>query len=214
MEDGRIENHETFFARMRALFSAEEVERIRLAYVVAKGVHHWQVRKELGPNGEPLRYFEHLRAATLILVDEVGCEDPEAAEELLLHDSDEDTNVTLFFLEVNFGKNVARNVGLVSKNPKAGYLHRLRTHGTWKTFRLKACDRLHNLRTLGSGSFDFRRKQLDETVRDYYPLFDRMVAESPEGVERERMTKLRRLIHEEVARQEHLLLLALAEARP
>lgn len=214
MEDAvETENVELFMARIRVLFSSEEAERILLAYMVAKFAHRWQTRKELGPDGEPIRYFEHLRDATLILIDEVGCRHPLVVKSLLLHDSEEDTRLTRLFIETNFGAHVAHTVGLVSKNPKAGYLRRLRMHGTWEAYFVKGCDRLHNLRTLEAGSLAFRAKQLDETERDYDPLFDRMVEICPDE-ERDGARRLRRLIHDEVAEQRRLLALALAESRP
>lgn len=198
------ENLSSFLARMRAVFGEDDVHRIHIAYIVAKEEFRSKTRKERDALGKLVRYFEHLRHVAIIMVEEAGCRDAYAVIAALLHDAIEDTRLSLAFIETNFGREVARDVSQVSKVPKEGYLGRLLNFGSWKTFRLKACDRLHNLRTLHHGSIDFRRKQLEETVRDYYPLFDRMVDECSKK-ERKNMKNLRRLIHEEVATQRRLL---------
>ncbi len=198
------ENLSTFLARMRAVFPERDVHRLHDVYIVMKAEFRPRFRKEIDGNGKPVRYFEHLRGVAIIMVDEAGCRDPDAVKEALLHDAIEDTRLTAAFIEANYGSDVAREVSRVSKVPKEGYGERLAAFGTWKTFRLKACDRLHNLRTLRHGSDDFRRKQIAETEREYYPLFDRMVDECPAG-ERRNMERLRRLIHAEVRAQRSLL---------
>lgn len=48
------------------------------------------MRKELGPDGKPLRYFEHLRRTALILID-AGFTSPDLIITALLHDSIEDS---------------------------------------------------------------------------------------------------------------------------
>lgn len=198
------ETNDTFMARMQMIFTEHEVERVRQAYYTAKHIHRWQKRKERDENGVPKRYFEHLRHVAIILVEEAGCRDVRMVIMGLFHDSLEDTRIKVLFLEVNYGEDVSRGVSRVSKVPKEGYLERLALFGDWETFCLKAADRLHNLRTLPEDNPDFCRKQLVETEDHYYPLFDRMVEECPPE-ERANMTRLRSLIHAEVAAQRRRL---------
>ncbi len=202
------ENLATFLARLRAVFPERDVHRIHAAYIIAKAEFRSMARKERDAYGNPVRYFEHLRRVAIILI-EMGCTDPDEIIAGLLHDMAEDTRLTIAFIEAVFGPKVARRVSQVSKVPKEGYHDRLVTLGTWETFRLKACDRLDNLRTLEAGSLEFRRKQIAETEAEYLPLFDRMVDECPPE-ERANMERLRRLIHEEVDNQRRLLVRDLA----
>ena len=44
---------------------------------------------------------------------------------------------------------------------------------------IKGCDRLDNLRSIGVGTKEFRAKQVTETRRVYYMIFNRMVEISP-----------------------------------
>ena len=50
----------------------------------------------------------------------------------------------------------------------------------WRSYFIKACDRLDNLRSLDQASVEFRRKQVTETRDKYFRLFDRMVQLTPE----------------------------------
>lgn len=198
------ENLATFLARLRAAGIPEAgVHRIHNAYIVAKAEFRSKTRKERDAFGNPVRYFEHLRRVAIILV-EMGCTDPDEIIAAILHDLTEDTRLTVAFIEAVFGPRAAQRVSQVSKVPKDGYLERLATLGTWKSFRLKACDRLDNLRSLEAGSLEFRRKQIAETEHEYYPVFDRMVAEAPVA-ERANMERLRAAIHAELDRQRTLL---------
>lgn len=197
------ENLETFLARMRMVFAERDVHRIHAAYIIAKAEFRSKTRKERDALGNLVRYFEHLRHVAIIMI-EHGCRDPDEIIAALLHDLIEDTRLTLAFVEAVFGPEVARRVSQVSKAPKEGYHDRLVTFGTWKTFRLKACDRLHNVRTLEAGSEEFRRKQIAETEAEYLPLFNRMVDECPSS-ERGNMERLRRAVVDELARQRRLL---------
>lgn len=197
------ENLETFLARLRMVFCERDVHRIHNAYIVAKAEFASKTRKERDAFGNPVRYFEHLRRVAIILI-EMGCRDADEIIAGILHDLREVTRLTVAFIEAVFGPLVAQRVSQVSKVPKEGYLERLTTLGTWKSFRLKACDRLDNLRTLDAGTPEFRAKQIAETEHEYLPLFDRMVVECPPA-ERANMERLRAAIHAELDRQRALL---------
>ena len=154
--------------------------RIQLAYTLSKYAHRAQVRKEIGPDGKPLRYFEHVRRVALVLIDELKIARTEMIITALLHDGIEDTrDLTPDVIEFHFGAEVGTLVKLLSKVPKQGYAERLFDFGDWRAMMVKACDRLDNLRSLGSASTEFRVKQVNETRKVYYPIFNRMVDIAP-----------------------------------
>ena len=178
----KIENKETFFARYAPVVSDYGLKKIKLAYILSKFGHRAQHRKEAGADGKPVRYFEHPRGVALILFDELHISDWEMTCAALLHDGPEDTDdLTLEFIEEFFETEVALLVKMVSKIPKAGFEQRLANFAGFKALVLKACDRLHNLRTLQHGSEEFQRKQVKETREVYLPIFQRMIELAPPG---------------------------------
>jgi (p)ppGpp synthase/HD superfamily hydrolase len=189
------ENQATFFARINPFFSPRELHRIGLAYVLAKYEHRAQTRKELDERGEPIRYFEHVRRATLIGLDEAKIITFETTIASVLHDTLEDTRLTAEEIEDNFGEDICRIVKVLSKVPKEGYLDRFFICTDWRPYFIKACDRLDNLRALSQTNVEFRRKQVAETKDKYYRLFDRMVVLTPE-VHRDGTRRLRDLIQQ------------------
>jgi (p)ppGpp synthase/HD superfamily hydrolase len=179
--DDTPENRATFMARLRPLFPPSIVLDVELAYTLAKFGHRSQTRKELGPDGEPLRYFEHVRRVALILIDEARIPLREMVLAALLHDCVEDTrDITPALIEHSFGTNVTGIVLTLSKVPKEGYLERFTLSTDWRPYAIKACDRLDNLRSLAGSSRAFQRKQIDETRGKYYVVFDRMLTLAPE----------------------------------
>ena len=71
----------------------------------------------------------------------------------------------------------------------------------YRVILIKLCDRLHNVRSLATGTPDFQRKQAAETLTTYLPLFERFADDVPEHIRgplRERiaeMTRTCRIIH-------------------
>ncbi|HSD12326.1 MAG TPA: HD domain-containing protein, partial [Patescibacteria group bacterium] len=132
--------------------------------------------------GKKVRYFEHPRRVALILIDEVRCADPVMIMASLIHDCIEDTDIiTPELIEHTLGTECARIVKMLSKVPKEGYLDRLMAYADWRVLVIKACDRLDNLRSLGSGNVEFQKKQIMETEEKYYPVFDLMVRLTPKA---------------------------------
>ncbi|MEC3997557.1 HD domain-containing protein [Actinacidiphila sp. DG2A-62] len=127
------------------------IERLRKAYLLAESSHRGQMRK----SGEP--YITHPLAVTLILA-ELGAETTTLTASLL-HDTVEDTDVTLDQVRREFGAEVAHLVDGVTKLEKVDY----GAAAEPETFRkmlvaagsdvrvmsIKLADRLHNVRTLG-----------------------------------------------------------------
>ena len=108
--DDAVEN---VIDRYLSYSGAPQGNRIRDAYVFAKEAHAGQIRM----NGEP--YIIHPVAATEILVDLEVDEDTLVAA--LLHDTVEDTDVTLEQVEERFGATVSKLVDGVTKLSRIAY---------------------------------------------------------------------------------------------
>ncbi len=177
-----VENRESFFQRLYPFFSPKILRDIELAYILAKAAHRSQTRKELDAQGEPVRYFEHVRRATLIGIDLAQIVRPDTVIASILHDGIEDTrDLRPEMIEHVFGADVCGIVKVLSKDPKEGYLDRFYICTDWRPYFVKACDRLDNLRSLAGSPAEFRRKQVTETRDKYFRLFDRMVMLTPEA---------------------------------
>lgn len=169
-----------FFERLKPYHAPSTLLDMELAYTLAKFGHRAQVRMERDEAGNPLRYFEHVKRVAFILIDEVRIPDADMVIGALLHDGMEDTrDLTPEMIEHVFGPDVVTIVKTLSKVPKEGYLERFLVSTDFRPYVIKACDRLDNLRSLGSASLDFQHKQIRETREKYYPLFDRMVELAP-----------------------------------
>lgn len=124
---------------------------LRRAYVLAESSHRGQMRK----SGEP--YITHPLAVTLILA-ELGAETTTLTASLL-HDTVEDTEVTLDQVRREFGDEVAYLVDGVTKLEKVDYgaaaepetfrKMLVATGNDVRVMSIKLADRLHNMRTLG-----------------------------------------------------------------
>ncbi|MFI9582822.1 RelA/SpoT family protein [Streptomyces sp. NPDC052236] len=121
------------------------------AYVLAESSHRGQFRK----SGEP--YITHPLAVTLILA-ELGAETTTLTASLL-HDTVEDTEVTLDQVRAEFGAEVCYLVDGVTKLEKVDYgaaaepetfrKMLVATGNDVRVMSIKLADRLHNMRTLG-----------------------------------------------------------------
>ncbi|MER7107530.1 RelA/SpoT family protein [Streptomyces sp. NPDC000229] len=121
------------------------------AYVLAESSHRGQFRK----SGEP--YITHPLAVTLILA-ELGAETTTLTASLL-HDTVEDTDVTLDQVREEFGEEVCYLVDGVTKLEKVDYgaaaepetfrKMLVATGNDVRVMSIKLADRLHNMRTLG-----------------------------------------------------------------
>ncbi|MFF5337337.1 RelA/SpoT family protein [Streptomyces sp. NPDC013181] len=121
------------------------------AYLLAETSHRGQMRK----SGEP--YITHPLAVTLILA-ELGAETTTLTASLL-HDTVEDTEVTLEQVREEFGEEVCYLVDGVTKLEKVDYgaaaepetfrKMLVATGDDVRVMSIKLADRLHNMRTLG-----------------------------------------------------------------
>lgn len=175
------ENYASFFARLKDL-PEDDIFDIDLAYAIAKHSHRHQRRKERDIQGNPVRYFEHVRRAAIVLMDEAKCLDVDAIVIALLHDSIEDTRlVTYPKLKHWFSRDVAKSVWLLTKTPDNadGYVERLIQSNDWRALLVKVCDRLDNLRSLAPTPIEFQKKQIIETRDKYIELVNKMVEVVP-----------------------------------
>ncbi|MFR9799002.1 RelA/SpoT family protein [Streptomyces sp. MS06] len=135
----------------RAHHPDADLEPLRRAYVLAESSHRGQMRK----SGEP--YITHPLAVTLILA-ELGAETTTLTASLL-HDTVEDTEVTLEQVGEQFGSEVRYLVDGVTKLEKVDYGSAaepetfrkmlVATGNDVRVMSIKLADRLHNMRTLG-----------------------------------------------------------------
>ncbi|MFE2552708.1 RelA/SpoT family protein [Streptomyces sp. NPDC059355] len=135
----------------RAHHPDADLSLLRRAYVLAESSHRGQMRK----SGEP--YITHPLAVTLILA-ELGAETTTLTASLL-HDTVEDTEVTLDQVRAEFGDEVCFIVDGVTKVEKIDYgaaaepetfrKMLVATGNDVRVMSIKLADRLHNMRTLG-----------------------------------------------------------------
>ncbi|MFF9570319.1 RelA/SpoT family protein [Streptomyces sp. NPDC014685] len=135
----------------RAHHPDADLSILHRAYVLAESSHRGQTRK----SGEP--YITHPLAVTLILA-QLGAETTTLTASLL-HDTVEDTDVTLDQVREQFGKEVCYLVDGVTKLEKVDYgaaaepetfrKMLVATGDDVRVMSIKLADRLHNMRTLG-----------------------------------------------------------------
>ncbi|MEC4571168.1 RelA/SpoT family protein [Streptomyces virginiae] len=135
----------------RAHHPDADMSILRRAYLLAESSHRGQMRK----SGEP--YITHPLAVTLILA-ELGAETTTLTASLL-HDTVEDTDVTLDQVRAEFGDEVRFIVDGVTKVEKIDYgaaaepetfrKMLVATGNDVRVMSIKLADRLHNMRTLG-----------------------------------------------------------------
>lgn len=158
---------------------SQEAEIFR-AFSLAKKAHDGTRRK----SGEP--YIFHPLSVALIAVREVGL-GPIAVVCALLHDVVEDTNITLDQIRTIFGDRVAVIVDGVTKIDDVMLMQQTDSKQA-ENYRkillsmcndayvifLKLCDRLHNMRTLGSMKDTKKLAISSETQYLYIPLAHRL----------------------------------------
>ncbi len=151
---------------------------VEKAYVFAAKAHAGQIRK----SGEP--YLSHPLAVAYILA-QMKLDIPTIAAGLL-HDTVEDSDLTIEDIEKHFGEDVALIVDGVTKLSALPITDRL--HKQAENFRkmflamakdlrvilVKLADRLHNMRTLEFQPPHKRKKISQETLEIYAPIASRL----------------------------------------
>ncbi|MDF2383845.1 bifunctional (p)ppGpp synthetase/guanosine-3',5'-bis(diphosphate) 3'-pyrophosphohydrolase [Nostoc ellipsosporum NOK] len=151
---------------------------LRIAFEMAADAHKTMRRK----SGEP--YILHPLAVSKICVEEIGL-GVRSSICALLHDTVEDTDITLEDVEREFGGEIARivdgltkisNVIDVNASAQAENFKKILLTLTDdpRVILIKLADRLHNMRTLESMKREKQLKIASETVYVYAPLAHRM----------------------------------------
>src|SRR6188472_1986968 len=151
---------------------------IRIAFEMAAEAHKTMRRK----SGEP--YILHPLAVAKICVEEIGL-GVRSTICSLLHDTVEDTDVTLEDVQREFGSEIAKIVDGLTKISNVIDVNASQQAENFKKILLtltddprviliKLADRLHNMRTLDSMKREKQLKISSETVYVYAPLAHRM----------------------------------------
>lgn len=155
LADNRAEeNRAKFFERIERIYSPLDwrYALIEKAYDIAKDAFREKFRDGGG------RYFEHLRAVSLIIIDYLRITDHEIIIAALLHDIVEDIpSWTIERIRNIFGDNVALWVSYLTKSPKSKIPDKLEREDAYmkllesaprEVFLIKLVDFLHNCLTM------------------------------------------------------------------
>jgi GTP pyrophosphokinase len=180
LEKERVEILKAFKGLLKTAqnLSKEDLKMIRKAFDVAVEAHKDMRRK----SGEP--YIYHPIAVARIVSDEMGL-GATSITCALLHDTVEDTYITLEDIEELFGEKSRRIIDGLTKIPEifdenssiqAENFRKmiLTISDDIRVVLIKLADRLHNMRTLGSMRADKRLKIASETKFLYAPLAHRL----------------------------------------
>ncbi len=167
---------EPLFRVVRANHPQADLRDVERAYAVADLRHRGQRRK----SGEP--YITHPLAVAQILAD-LGMTPPVLAA-ALLHDTVEDTDLTIEALRADFGDEVASLVDGVTKLDQVKYGEASEAETVRKmvvamardirVLVIKLADRLHNMRTMRALPPEKQNRKARETLEIYAPLAHRL----------------------------------------
>ena len=164
--------------RMQANRPNDDLELVKKAYDYSMKNHAGQSRA----SGEP--YLVHPLEVALVLAEMKM--DSVAVAAGLLHDSVEDTSVTIVDIRKEFGEQVAHIVEGVTKISKIDFATReeqqaenlrkmmLAMVDDIRVILIKLADRLHNMRTLEHLQPDRQQKIASETLEIYAPIAHRL----------------------------------------
>lgn len=169
-----IREYRALLRALKPKLKPGDKELIRAAFEMAADAHKTMRRK----SGEP--YILHPLAVARICVEEIGL-GVRSTICCLLHDTVEDTDVTLEDIEKGFGPEIARivdgltkisNVIDVSASQQAENFKKILLTLTDdpRVILIKLSDRLHNMRTLDSMKREKQLKISSETVYVYAPF--------------------------------------------
>ena len=155
-----------------------DVELLRRAYDVANTAHDGQVRK----TGDP--FITHPLTVAYMLA-QYGL-DEETLAAAFLHDTVEDTDLTIDDLEQQFGPEISRLIDGVTKLDRVRYSNREQAQAATirkmvvamaqdvRVLIIKLFDRLHNLRTVYALREEKQIRVARETLDVYAPLAHRL----------------------------------------
>jgi GTP diphosphokinase / guanosine-3',5'-bis(diphosphate) 3'-diphosphatase len=164
--------------RMQENRPQDDLSLIKKAYDYSLKVHEGQTRA----SGQP--YLIHPLEVALVLAEMKM--DPVAVAAGLLHDSVEDTSVTIVDIRKEFGEQVAHIVEGVTKISKIDFATReeqqaenlrkmmLAMVDDIRVVLIKLADRLHNMRTLEHLQPERQQKIAEETLEIFAPIAHRL----------------------------------------
>jgi GTP diphosphokinase / guanosine-3',5'-bis(diphosphate) 3'-diphosphatase len=174
-----LREYKSLLAALKPRMDNEERKLVRLAFEIASEAHKSTRRK----SGEP--YILHPIAVAKIAAEEIGL-GVRSSIASLLHDTVEDTDLTIEDIKSNFGNEIAR---IIEGLTKISYVEEnANTTQQAENFRkvlrtllddarivlIKLADRLHNMRTMEHMKRDKQLKISSETTFLYAPLAHRL----------------------------------------
>ncbi|MFZ9213649.1 MAG: RelA/SpoT family protein [Sediminibacterium sp.] len=178
-EKNEIVRHYRALSRsLRPKLKKGDKELVRQAFEMAADAHKTMRRK----SGEP--YILHPIAVAMICVEEIGL-GVRSTICALLHDTVEDTDITLEDVQREFGTEIAKIVDGLTKISSVMDTNTSQQAENFKKILLtltddprviliKLADRLHNMRTLDHMKTEKQLKIASETIWVYAPLAHRM----------------------------------------
>src|SRR6185436_505253 len=173
-----LREYRSLLRSLKAKLKPGDKDLIRTAFEMSVEAHKTMRRK----SGEP--YVLHPLAVAKICTDEIGL-GVRSTICALLHDTVEDTDITLEDIEKEFGNEISRIVDGLTKISNVIDVNASQQAENFKKILLtltddprviliKLADRLHNMRTLDHMKSDKQLKISSETVYVYAPLAHRM----------------------------------------
>ncbi len=173
-----VRKYRALLRALRPKIKKGDKELLRSAFEMATNAHKTMRRK----SGEP--YIFHPIAVAMICVDEIGL-GVRSTICALLHDTVEDTDITLEDISDEFGNEIAKIVDGLTKISTVMDTNSSQQAENFKKILLtltddprviliKLADRLHNMRTLDSMKQEKQLKIASETIWVYAPLAHRM----------------------------------------
>ena len=173
-----LRSYRTLLRMLKSKLKPGDKELVRRAFEMAADAHKTMRRK----SGEP--YILHPLAVAMICVEEIGL-GVRSTICALLHDTVEDTDISLNDVQREFGEEIAKIVDGLTKISSVLDTNTSQQAENFKKILLtltddprviliKLADRLHNMRTLDSMKRENQLKISSETVYVYAPLAHRM----------------------------------------
>jgi GTP diphosphokinase / guanosine-3',5'-bis(diphosphate) 3'-diphosphatase len=173
-----LREYRSLLRSLKSKIKPGDKDLIRRAFEISADAHQTMRRK----SGEP--YILHPLAVAKICVEEIGL-GVRSTICALMHDTVEDTDVSLEDVEREFGQEIARIVDGLTKISNVIDVNASQQAENFKKILLtltddprviliKLADRLHNMRTLESMKREKQLKISSETVYVYAPLAHRM----------------------------------------
>ncbi len=173
-----LRHYRALLRSLKTKLKPGDKEMIRTAFEMAVEAHKTMRRK----SGEP--YILHPLAVAMICVEEIGL-GVRSTICALLHDTVEDTDISLEDIQREFGGEIAKIVDGLTKISNVLDTNTSKQAENFKKILLtltddprviliKLADRLHNMRTLDSMKREKQLKISSETVYVYAPLAHRM----------------------------------------